>query len=107
MRQPTQMDMNYRRVQAHVDMMVAKVLDEPEPEGDVVRIKIYTHGKVVVHSLNTIDTGIDGYYDSVNDLPVWMQERLAILLLTSAVPPTQEVDGVGRRIDDRTFWLYR
>lgn len=107
MRQPTRADMSYRRVQAHVDMMLAKMLNGPEPEGDIVRVKIYVHGKVVVHALNAIDNEVDGYYDSVNDLPVWMQERLAILLLTSAVPPTQEVDGVGRRIDDRTFWLYR
>jgi hypothetical protein len=99
--------MPHRVVVKHADMMLAKMLGEPEPEGDVVRVKIYTHGKVAVYSLDSIDTEVDGYYDSVNDLPVWMQERLAILLLMSAKPPTQDVDDVGRRIDETTFWLYR
>lgn len=107
MKEETSADELQRKVLVHVDMMSAKILNEPDPEGDVVRVKIYTHGKVVVHSLNTIDNEIDGYYDSVNDLPVWMQERLAILSLMSAKPPTQDVEGVGRRIDDRTFWLYQ
>jgi hypothetical protein len=45
-------------------------------------------------------------YNSVNDLPKWMQEKLALLMMTSAKPPTEEVDGVGRRIDDTVYWLY-
>tara|TARA_R110000782_G_scaffold11705_4_gene35291 strand:+ start:1235 stop:1408 length:174 start_codon:yes stop_codon:yes gene_type:complete len=46
-------------------------------------------------------------YDSVDELPSWIQEGLAILSMTSSEPPTKEVSGVGRRIDKDTYWLYQ
>lgn len=41
----------------------------------------------------------------VDTLPDWAQERLAVLMLTSHEPPTVEIDGVGRRINEYTYWI--
>ena len=47
-----------------------------------------------------------GAVGCADELPDWMQQRLAVLMVTSHTPPTVEIDGVGRRIDKNTFWLY-
>jgi hypothetical protein len=61
---------------------------------------------VVSFGMEKVAVSEEQAYNSVNDLPKWMQEKLALLMMTSAKPPTEEVDGVGRRIDDTVYWLY-
>jgi len=62
---------------------------------------------VLCFGLDQVDEGIEGHYDNANALPVWMQERLALLLMIEPVPPISEVKGVGRRIDENVFWIYK
>jgi|TARA_R110000782_G_scaffold194333_1_gene283954 hypothetical protein len=40
-------------------------------------------------------------------LPQWMQEKVALLMMTSSTPPIQEVTGIGQRISEDTFWVYQ
>ena len=61
---------------------------------------------VISFGMERVDVSPERVYNSVNDLPKWMQEGVALLMMTSAKPPTEEVDGVGRRIDETTYWLY-
>ena len=61
---------------------------------------------VISFGMERVDVSPERVYNSVNDLPKWMQERVALLMMTSAKPPTEGVDGVGRRIDETTYWLY-
>ena len=61
---------------------------------------------VISFGMEGVDVSPERVYNSVNDLPKWMQEGVALLMMTSAKPPTEEVDGVGRRIDETTYWLY-
>ncbi len=61
---------------------------------------------VISFGMEGVDVSPERVYDGVNDLPEWMQEGIALLMMTSAKPPTNEVDGVGRRIDETTYWLY-
>lgn len=65
--------------------------------------------KVTVVCLGTerIDPSEEGEYNSVDDLPNWVQERLAILMMMSIEPPTQFVDGVGRRISENVYWVFK
>ena len=53
-----------------------------------------------------VDALLRHYYDSVDDLPDWAQERLAILMMLPADKPTPEIPGVGRRISEDRFWVY-
>lgn len=70
----------------------------------VYRISI-EGGKVHVLCLGmeSVDSKLDGIYDGVNALPDWVQERIAVLMMTRAEPPTHEVVGVGRRIAKDVF----
>ena len=61
---------------------------------------------VISFGMERVDVSPERVYNSVNDLPEWMQEGIALLMMTSAEPPTNEVEGVGRRIDETTYWLY-
>jgi len=61
---------------------------------------------VISFGMEKVEVSPERVYNSANDLPKWMQERVALLMMTSAEPPTEGVDGVGRRIDETTYWLY-
>jgi len=46
-------------------------------------------------------------YENVDDLPDWVQLKLATLMLLDAEEPNKkEVVGVGRRISESIFWIY-
>jgi hypothetical protein len=45
------------------------------------------------------------FYDSVEELPHWVQEKLSVL---SVMSTTEEIiDGVGIRISDKDFWVFK
>jgi len=56
--------------------------------------------------IGCIDTSVLGHYVSINETPQWVQERIAVLMMTDPTPPTEEVAAVGRRIDRSTYWVY-
>ena len=62
--------------------------------------------KITCFGINGIDNEVEGWYDCVEALPEWLQEKLALLMMTTHVPPTHEVDNVGRRIEEDIFWVY-
>ena len=63
--------------------------------------------EVLCFGLESVDTELEGYYDSVEALPKWVQERIALLSMIDAKPPTEEVENVGRRINQSTYWVYK
>ena len=61
---------------------------------------------IVCFGLPTVDANCEGTYDSVDDLPNWVQDRLAILMMIPITKPTPDIPEVGRRISTSVFWLY-
>ena len=55
--------------------------------------------------IDRVDSELEGTYLTVEDLPQWVQERIALLMMVDPKPPTPEVEGVGQRIDRYTFWV--
>ena len=54
------------------------------------------------------DSEVEGYYHDEKELPLWMQEKLAVLrLLDISDHNAKQCPGVGARIDVDTFWVYR
>lgn len=73
----------------------------------VYRITTYKNSVSVVYlGFPAIDSDLEGVYPSVSALPDWMQERLAVLSVMSSDPPTTEVEGIGRRIDEFIYWVF-
>lgn len=64
------------------------------------------HVEVTCVGLEKVDARAEGVYRNTNLLPDWMQEKLAVLTMMSAKPPTKIVEGVGRRIDKDRYWVF-
>lgn len=88
-----------RRPLAHM------IRDEPK----TYRISINSKGGVeaVCFDLENIDSELEGYYDGISALPMWVQERVAVLAVCNPEPPTHIVEGVGRRISENVYWIYK
>ena len=61
--------------------------------------------EVVCLGIDRVDSGCEGIYNSTNELPEWMQQKLAVLAMIEVNPPQTEVEGVGIRIDHNTYWI--
>jgi hypothetical protein len=85
--------------------MMEKVITHDD---NVYRVAVHQDGtvSVVCFGCEIVDPACEGEYSNVDALPDWVKERLAVLMLMSPTPPTQDVDGVGRRISDHVFWVY-
>jgi hypothetical protein len=85
-------------------------LNEGGPSDDnIYRILIHPttkHVEVTCVGLEKVDAQAEGVYRSTNLLPDWMQEKLAVLTMMSAEPPTKIVEGIGRRIDHDRYWVF-
>ena len=79
----------------------------PMNDDNIYRVSICTDGVDVVCFGLGIDTVHDGHYINADVLPKWVQERLAVLMMMSYAPPTEEVEGVGRRISRDVYWVYK
>ena len=88
-----------RRPLAHM------IRDEPK----TYRISFNQKGGVEVtcFDLENVDSELEGYYDEVSALPTWVQERIAVLAVCSPNPPTPTVEGIGRRISEGIYWIYK
>lgn len=76
-------------------------------DDNIYRVSIFPDGAdVMCFGLASVDSGIDGHYDQTDDLPEWVKERLAVLMILDSTPPTTEVVGIGRRISSHVYWVY-
>lgn len=85
--------------------------DNDLPHDDnVYRVYINPHTNAVEVScigMEVFDSKVEGEYPLVDSLPLWMQEKVALLMLTPLDKPTKVVEGVGRRIDANVYWVFR
>jgi hypothetical protein len=63
--------------------------------------------EIMSFDIGCIDASVTGLYSTINETPSWVQERIAVLMMTDPTPPTEEVGEVGRRIDKSTYWVYQ
>ena len=50
---------------------------------------------------------LEKYYSSVNDLPIWVQRKLSVLMLLDVSKINEEIDQVGKRINKNIFWVFK
>ena len=76
-------------------------------DDSIYRVSVCPDGVDVVCFGMGVDIIHDGQYITVDVLPKWVQERLAVLMMMTSAPPTEEVEGVGRRISRDVYWVYK
>ena len=74
----------------------------------IYRIELDDSKKVIVkcYGIDSIDSVLQPYYSSVDDLPQWVQKKLAVLYLLDPDKVNQDIEKVGRRINRNVFWIY-
>ena len=78
------------------------------PDQDYIwRVEIHDGGSTDVRYIGfcPVDNGDAKVYDDFADIPDWMQHRVAALCMMPPDPNTSSVYGVGRRINDNTYWV--
>lgn len=77
------------------------------PDEKIYRVSIFPDGvDVICLGLDSVDSTLEGHYDHVDDLPDWVKERIAVLSMMSATPPTKVIEGIGRRISKSVYWVF-
>ena len=76
-------------------------------DDSIYRVSVCPDGVDVVCFGMGVDSIHDGHYINSDVLPKWVQERLAVLMMMTSTPPTEEVEGVGRRISRDVYWVYK
>jgi len=73
-----------------------------------VQIHKYTkHVDVSSIGIDRVDSDVEPHYNSVDELPEWMQAKLSVLVMLDLPPPLNDVDGVGSRLGKHTYWVYK
>ena len=47
------------------------------------------------------------FYGDVDNLPEWVQNQVAVLMLLDPNNKNSDIEGVGRRITKNVFWIYK
>ena len=84
---------------------VAMVKKEP-----VYRIWIHKDSSVETTCYDLLDNfkpELDNHYAHLDDLPDWVQSKLAVLMLLDHKVNNEEVKNVGRRISEDIFWVFK
>jgi hypothetical protein len=71
---------------------------------------ILAKGNKTVHvecfGMYPLDRSVDGTYASVDELPMWIQSKLAVLSMLEVPPPLSDVEGVGSKLSSYLYWVY-
>jgi len=76
----------------------------------IYRIRVNKNSSVDTVCYDLLDNfapELKQHYTNVDDLPAWTKEKLAVLMILDASKKSEEIDGIGRRISNEVFWVYK
>lgn len=83
---------------------VEKLKKEP-----IYRIVLHDDGTVETtcyEMLDAFDPQLKKWYESIDELPKWVQDKIAVLMLLDHTKTNEEIENVGRRISKDVFWVF-
>ena len=104
----TFMDRVKQRASAPEEIIFAYI--EKAKKEPIYRIKLNLDGSVQTTCYEMLDAfspELKSFYSSVDEMPKWVQDRIAVLMLLDPDKLNQEVENVGRRISDDIFWVFK
>lgn len=93
---------------AEREKVLLKYLDMVK-ETPIYRIKLHDDNSVETSSYDLLDgfkPKLNSFYETIDDLPKWVQDRLAVLMLLDPTKINSEVENVGRRINKNIYWVF-
>jgi hypothetical protein len=76
----------------------------------IYRIKINKDRSVDTDCYDMLDNfkpELKKFYDSVDNLPEWVQNQVAVLMILDVDKKNNDIEGVGKRISKNVFWIYK
>ena len=58
--------------------------------------------RITCLGIECVDTVLKGSYSSLNEVPLWVQEKLSLLMMLES---KATLDSIGMKIDDNTFMV--
>ena len=90
----------------YVETLVSMLKQEP-----IYRLEIHDRtGEVITDCYDLLENfapELKTSYDCVDELPQWVQDKLAVLMLFDHTKQNEEVENVGRRINKNIFWVFK
>jgi hypothetical protein len=91
--------------QKEVIRILSMIKEEP-----IYRIRVNDDTTVDIDCYDLLENfapELEKSYDSVQDLPEWAQSKLAVLMVLDVTKRNEEIRGVGKRINNNIFWVFR
>lgn len=96
---------NDQRLRNIRDAMLMELIGESNDDAELWRIK------VVPYVVEALYIGLGSKpritVKTLSGLPEWMQERVTVLSMLTQTPPTEPVEGVGRRVSADIYWIVK
>jgi hypothetical protein len=97
-----------------------KLISAPEEEllryiemmkqNPVYRVRIHEDSSVETTCYDMLDNfkpELDNHYNHLDELPNWVQDKLAVLMLLDHKVTNDEIENVGRRISEDIYWVFK
>ncbi len=101
-------DINGQKMLSAPEEILMHYLDMVK-ELPIYRIQInddHTVETTCYEMLDAFDPELKKYYETLDELPKWVQDKLAVLMLLDHTKVNEEVEGVGRRINENVYWVF-
>ena len=90
--------------EAEILMYIERLKEKP-----IYRIDIKDDNTVETtcyEMLDAFDPQLKKWYESIDELPKWVQDKLAVLMLLDHTKQNTEIENVGRRINKHVYWVF-
>jgi hypothetical protein len=101
-------DVNGRREVSAPESEILRYIEMLKKE-PIYRVEIKEDNTVETtcyEMLDAFDPQLKKWYESIDELPKWVQDRIAVLMLLDHTKTNEEIKSVGRRINKTTYWVF-
>ena len=101
-------DANGRREVSAPETEILRYIEMMKEE-PIYRIEIKEDNTVETtcyEMLDAFDPQLKKWYESIDELPKWVQDKIAVLMLLDHTQTNKEIKNIGRRINRTTYWVF-
>jgi hypothetical protein len=101
-------DANGQKMLSAPEEMILMYVEQAKEE-PIYRIEINEDNTVQTtcyEMLDAFDPELKNYYETLDDLPKWVQDKISVLMLLDHTKVNEEVKTIGRRISKNVYWVF-
>jgi hypothetical protein len=101
-------DVNGRREVSAPESEILRYIEMLKKE-PIYRVEIKEDNTVETtcyEMLDAFDPQLKKWYESIDELPKWVQDKIAVLMLLDHTQTNKEIKNIGRRINNDVYWVF-